>query len=267
LTADNHQDSLYFRLYILWLDESGLSSHLTEVQIDELKRFTTTTVCNALELFKVRKRNEGFMLPEIVCRFPELDPVVGYAITTTSKAQEPAGPDASVDINTYYAHILSQPQPRIIVTQDLDARPVGALFGEVQASLHKALGCVGQVTNGGVRDLEECRRIGFQFFSSCVLVSHAYVHLEGFGKPVVVGGLTVGPGDLIHADRHGVCLIPPNVAPHLATACQEMEALERPLIELARSTEFTPARFVAARASMSKQFEEASNRLRALIGE
>jgi regulator of RNase E activity RraA len=186
--------------------------------------------------------------------------MVGYAATATCCAREPPRPDEKLDMNAYYEHVLAQPKPRVLVAQDLDNPPLGALFGEVNASIHKALGCVGHVTNGGVRDLDECHRIGFQYFSGCVQVSHAYVRIVDFGEPVKMGGVTVHSGDLIHADRHGVCLIPKSVASELALACRAMEALERPLIELARSKEFTPARLVAARATMREGFERESKR-------
>ena len=237
-----------------------MSVPLTNAQLDELRKFTTPTICNAIEMFKVRRRNEGFMLPEIVCRFPDLGPMVGYVATATHCAREPPRPDEGVDTNAYYEHVLAQLKPRILVAQDLDNPPLGALFGEVNASVHKALGCVGHITNGGVRDLDECHRIGFQYFSGCVQVSHAHVRVADFGKPVKVGGVTVHPGDLIHADKHGVSLIPHSVAAELASACRAMEALEWPLIELARSKEFTPARLAAARAAMREQFERESER-------
>ncbi len=236
-----------------------MTASLSPEQLDELKRYPTPTVCNAIEMFDVRPRNEGFMLPGIECRFPELDPIVGYAATATFSAQEPARPGVEVDMGAYYEHILAQPAPRILIAEDLDERPIGALFGECNGTLHQALGCVGHVTNGGVRDLDETRSIGFQFFSGCVQVSHAYVHLEGFGQPVTVGGITVGPGDLIHADKHGVCLIPHEAAPRLADACAAMEELERPQLELARTAEFTPARYLAAREQFRERFAEAAN--------
>jgi len=233
---------------------------LTQACLDALKRYPTPTVCNAIEMFNVRKRNEGFMLPGIECRFPDLGVMVGYAATATFRAWEPALPGVGVDMSDYYGHILSQPAPRVLVAQDMDDVPVGALFGEVNSSIHKALGCVGHITNGGVRDLDECHAIGFHFFSGCIQVSHAYVHMEDFGKPVQVGGLTISPGDLIHADKHGICIIPHEIAFDLPDACEAMEALERPIIELARSPDCTPARLAVARDTMRKHLEEAYRR-------
>lgn len=233
---------------------------LSSGQIAELKQFITPTVSNAIEMFGVRGRTEGFTMPEIECRFPDLGVMVAYAATATFRAWETD--TVHVDTEAYYEHILSQPAPRVLVAQDLDERPIGALVGEVNSSVHSALGCVGHVTNGGVRDLDECHEIGFHLFSGCVQVAHANVHLESFGEPVEVGGVTVQPGDLIHADKHGVCLVPHEVAPRLAQACAAMEELERPLVALARSIGFTPQAFLELRERFGEQFAELSERYR-----
>src|SRR4029434_9249423 len=81
-------------------------------------------------------------------------------------------------------YIATIPEPRVVVVQDLDRQPIGSMWGEVNGSIHKALGCIGTVTDGGVRDLDEVRAMGFYYFASCILVSHAYIHLIDFGNPV-----------------------------------------------------------------------------------
>ena len=122
------------------------------------------------------------------------------------------------------------PGPKIAVGQDLDDPPgLGAQFGEVTATIHQKLGCVGHITSGCPRDLDEVEALGFQLFGLNPCVSHAYVRLVEFGTPVVIGGVEIHCGDLIHADKHGVCLIPHEVAPRLAAACVEVERRERPL--------------------------------------
>jgi 4-hydroxy-4-methyl-2-oxoglutarate aldolase len=98
---------------------------------------------------------------------------------------------------------------------------------------------VGVVTDGSVRDLEEVRTLGFQFVAAHVSVSHAYVHMVDFGLPVKVGGLWVKPGDLIHADQHGVVTIPADIAPKLADAVARVEADERTIIGFCQSREFS----------------------------
>ena len=113
----------------------------------------------------------------------------------------------------------------MIVLQDLDApNPVGSFWGEVQSNVHKALGCVGTVTDGGVRDLDEMRALNFRAFASQPLVSHAYVHLVDASVPVTVGGLTVNTGDLILGDQHGVTNIPMDIAAEVPAEVRRLEA-------------------------------------------
>jgi len=216
---------------------------LNEAELAALRQLTSPTVANAIEVFNIRPRTEGFMRPGIHCMFPELGPMVGYAVTATIRASAPApGPGYLQAFNLWEA-VLGTPPPRVVVLQDLDDPPgLGAFWGEVQANIYKALGCVGTVTSGGVRDLEEVRALGFQFFAATVSVSHAYVHVVEVGIPVTVAGLTVRPGDLLHGDRHGVVQIPHEVAREIPRAARELEARERAIIEVCRSPDFSVER-------------------------
>jgi|DewCreStandDraft_5_1066085.scaffolds.fasta_scaffold00734_24 regulator of RNase E activity RraA len=216
---------------------------LNETELAALRQLTSPTVANAIEVFNIRPRTEGFMRPGIHCMFPELGPMVGYAVTATIRASVPSpGPGYLQAFNLWEA-VLNTPPPRVVVLQDLDDPPgLGAFWGEVQANIYKALGCVGTVTSGGVRDLEEVRALGFQFFAATVSVSHAYVHVVEVGVPVTVGGLTVRPGDLLHGDRHGVVQIPHEVAREIPRAARELEARERAIIEVCRSPDFSVER-------------------------
>jgi regulator of RNase E activity RraA len=132
------------------------------------------------------------------------------------------------------------PAPRVVVIQDLDVPAgIGAFWGDVQSNLHRALGCVGAVTNGGVRDLDEVRALGFHFFAGCISVSHAYVHLVDAGIPVEVGGLTVRPGDVLHGDQHGVISIPLEIAERIEEGIAKVDRIERELITYCQSAQFT----------------------------
>jgi 4-hydroxy-4-methyl-2-oxoglutarate aldolase len=206
----------------------------------KLRTYTTPTLANAVETFNVRPRTAGFMTSEIRCFFPELGPMVGYAFTATCRATTPPPPDAARLRFEMWRALEEVPPPRIIVLQDLDTPPgVGAYWGEVQSNIHRALGCIGTVTNGSVRDLDEVRALRFHFFAACVAVSHAYVHLVDFGRPVEVGGLTVRPGDLLHGDQHGVLSIPLEIADRLEEGVAKVEREEREIITYCQSPEFT----------------------------
>jgi len=103
---------------------------------------------------------------------------------------------------------------------------------------------------GGVRDLSVVRPLGFHFFAAEVLVSHAYVHLVDFGKPVSVGGVTVKSGDLLQGDEHGVIQVPASVAKLVGQACYDVFKSERALIEFCQ----TPG------VTLEKMIEFVSNR-------
>jgi regulator of RNase E activity RraA len=125
------------------------------------------------------------------------------------------------------------------VLHDIDNPIVGSFWGEVNANIHRALACVGTVTDGSVRDLDEVEELGFHFYSSCVTVSHAYVHMIGFGMPVTIGGLIVEPGDLIMGDKHGVISIPQEIAKDVPKAAKMVEDWERRIIDYCKSAEFS----------------------------
>jgi regulator of RNase E activity RraA len=140
----------------------------------------------------------------------------------------------------YYEYIGTGFGPRIAVIQDIDGPDVGygAFWGEVQSNVHKALGCLGVVTDGSIRDIDQWAE-GFQALAGSVGPSHAWVHAESFGGEVRVAGMTVRPDDLIHADRHGAIVIPTDVAAKLPEACELCARREAPILEIARSKEFS----------------------------
>ena len=211
---------------------------LSPADLEALRKLSTPTVANAIELFNVRPRNQGFMSPEIRCLFPDLGVMVGYAVTARFAARQPGSRPAPR--HDFWKRILETPEPRVVVLQDLDHPPgVGAYFGEVQTNVHRRLGCVGVVTNGHVRDLDEVRALNFHYFAGGVCVSHAYVHLTDFGSPVPVGGMTIQPGDLIHADKHGVLVVPREIVRDIPKAAVQVTEREQRIIAHCQSPVFS----------------------------
>lgn len=208
---------------------------------EALRRLDACTLANAIELFHERLRNVGFMDGSIRCLFPHLPPMLGYAATVLIRGSAPAfaGPPFT-DRTDWWDYIETLPAPRVLVVQDVANRPgLGSLVGAVHMNILKALGCVGVVTNGSVRDIPQADAAGFHYFAGNVSVSHAYVHIVEFGGPVQLDGLKVQSGDLLHGDVHGVQSIPYEIADRLPAAAARIAAREKAIIDLCQAPGFS----------------------------
>ena len=211
--------------------------------LEALGKYDTPTICNAMEIVAPERRLIGYTTKPLVCPFPDLPPMVGYARTATIRATSASSlppPEQRAQRTAYYEYCGTGHGPRISVIQDLDGANIGfgAFWGEVQSSLHKALGCLGVVTDGSIRDIPQWAP-EFQALAGSIGPSHAYVHLAGFGEDVCVAGMTVRSGELIHADRHGAVVIPFDIAPKLVDAAKLCERREEPILGIARSSSFS----------------------------
>jgi 4-hydroxy-4-methyl-2-oxoglutarate aldolase len=206
-----------------------------------LRDIDTCAVSNAIETFDVRLRNAGFADARIRCLFEDLPPLVGYAATARLRSGDPPMAGRIYhDRMDWWNSILKIPDPRVVVLEDLD-RPagVGAFLGDMHAAILQALGCVGYVTNGAVRDLPAIHALRLQLFAGNVAVSHAYAHLFDFGSTVTVGGLEVQPGDLLHGDRHGILTVPNEVAARIPAVAAKLQNAEQRVINFCQSKEFS----------------------------
>lgn len=201
----------------------------------------TCAISNAVEATGLRLRNEGFMDGTVRCLFPELPPLMGYAFTLGVRTTKPRVRGQQHPDTVEWAHQLELlPKPRVLVVQDLENRvDTGSVMGEVHAHMFRALGCVGAITNGAVRDLPELQTLGFGTFASHVSVSHAYVHLVSIGAPVMIGGLTVRTGDLLCGDMHGVISVPDAVAADLPEIAARQRRDERRIIDYCAASSFS----------------------------
>jgi 4-hydroxy-4-methyl-2-oxoglutarate aldolase len=214
---------------------------LTLEQFAALRRLDACTLANAIETFRERLRNEGYMDGSIRCLFPRLQPMLGYAATIKIRGSAPPTAAAPYPTRTdWWDYILSLPAPRVVVVQDISSRPgLGSLVGVVHMNILRALHCEGVVTNGAVRNIPEAESAGFHFFAGSVSVSHAYIHIVEVGQPVEVGGLKIQSGDLLHGDLHGVQCIPLDLAPRIPAAAAKIAAREQALVALCRAPEFS----------------------------
>jgi regulator of RNase E activity RraA len=222
----------------------------------KLTAYDTPTICNALEILDPARRLTGFTVKPLVCPFPALPPIVGYAKTATTRSthvHELDGGKAREQRIAYYEYVAGQPAPGIMVIQDLDGGDVGfgAFWGEVMSAVHQGLGCLGVVTDGSIRDIDQWAP-GFQALAGSIVPSHAHVHLAGFGQEVRVAGMLVRSGDLVHADRHGAVTIPAALAEKIPATCDLLARKEAVILEMARAPAFNVAKL---REALKRQDE------------
>jgi regulator of RNase E activity RraA len=208
-------------------------------QLEFLRSIDTPTVCNLVEIVMPERRGHGYTVKHLHCPFPDLPPIVGFAKTVTFKAKDavPLGQAGYMQKRLdYLDYVASEPQPGIMVMEDLDGEHAGygAFWGEVQSNVHKALGCLGVVTDGSVRDIPAIAP-GFQMLAGSIGPSHAYVHVVEYGNDVNVHGMAVRSGDLIHADRHGAAVVPMDKIDAMKSANDALSAREAKIIAAARS--------------------------------
>src|SRR5258708_22008982 len=168
---------------------------LTQRDLDALAEFDTPTICNALELVARERRALGFNRRPLVAPFPPMKPAVGYARTAIIRSREPQQRNAA-EVKAlrlgYYEYIAKSPLPSLAILQDIDGPDAGfgAFWGEVQTNVHKALGCIGTITDGSVRDIDQMAT-GFFVLAGSIIPAPAHDHLGDFGRTVGVAGLLI----------------------------------------------------------------------------
>jgi len=233
------------------------------IDLKLLAQFDTPTISNAIELFEVRPRSEGYMDARIRACFPEMPPIAGYASTATMRCAFPRREgDVYSSLDEQVARFPELPGPPIVVFQDLDDPAVAATFGEIMCTTYQAFGAVGLITSGAARDLEQVRRLGFATFSDGAVCSHGYSHIVDVHQPVRVGGLTIHPGDLIHADANGVTTIPIHIAGEVAQCAAEFAAAESIVLDYLKSGKPTAPAFREARQAMMDAIAALGRRVR-----
>lgn len=195
----------------------------------KLKRWNTPTIYNGWEQITASDpAADGFNLEPLHDHMPQMGPMIGYAVTVTiqpsQKTHKQRLPNAWSE---YRRYIAAQPGPKIVVVQDLDKpQAFGSFWGEVNANTHRALGCVGTIVDGAIRDVDEMCNAGFKGLARTLCVGHAHSWPISWGEPVEVFGRRIEPGQLIHADKHGFLAIPKADEAHLLDAALFMDRNE-----------------------------------------
>jgi 4-hydroxy-4-methyl-2-oxoglutarate aldolase len=225
-----------------------------------LARWNTPTIYNGWEQITSHDVAASGWNPEETRDFmPQMGPMVGRAITLVIEPSNASHKARASAWDDYRRHVALGDGPRIVVVEDLDRpRVAGSFWGEVNANVHRALGCVGTITDGGIRDLDEMTAAGFKALARRLCVGHAHVAPVRWGEPVTVFGRTIAPGQLVHADKHGFLAIPAEDEAGLFEAAAFMDENEcDTVIAAARDSAG------ASRADIVARLSEASRRFAA----
>ncbi len=201
------------------------NARLSHTELLQLKRWNTPAVYNGWEQITQHDiARDGFNLEETRDFMPQMGVMVGYAVTVVIEPSQTSHPKATMDYLRYLASVRG---PKIAVVQDLDKPAVlGSFWGEVNSNRHRILGCVGTITDGGIRDLDEMTNAGFKALARRLCVGHAHVTPVRWNCEVEVFGQKIQPGQLIHADQHGFLAIPVEDEGRLLEATRFMDANE-----------------------------------------
>ncbi|MFZ7091295.1 RraA family protein [Primorskyibacter sp. 2E233] len=220
-----------------------------------LRSVDTPTVCNAIEVAQGKRGFNDFTRGTMLSSDPDGGAVVGYAVTAKISALAP--PTEPADVirarrMAYYKAMADGPKPSVAVVEDVDyPNCIGAYWGEVNTTVHKGFGMSGTLTNGVMRDLGDLAP-DFPVIAGSVGPSHGFVHVTELDTPVSIFGLTVQPGDLVHADRHGALVIPADIVDQIAAAIDKMQSTEHLVLGPAREKGFDFDKFEAAWTAFEK---------------
>ena len=204
--------------------------------IEELKKYDTPAVTNIVATYPKNPLCLGLYNPwtenwytdqTIRCMYPELGRTVGYAVTCVFGL-----PDSGYSRLTFMDVIdalEASEQPTIFVFQqkfpsDL-VNKVGLAGGNMTAAM-QAVGCVGAISNGPSRDIDEIREMGFQYMLTGATAGHGDFAVHAVNVPVNVGGMDISPGEIIHMDENGACKFPSDKLEPVATNLAALQKQE-----------------------------------------
>jgi regulator of RNase E activity RraA len=231
-------------------------SGLTDAQIiQELRKFDTATICNVVATYAGTPLclslydswwGEYYTDTSLHCMYPEMGPVCGYAATVWYSERKPE----YTDLGRWALpeHIDATPKPVILVAKQTFGRlkNLCGLFGGNMTTQFKALGVVGIVTDGPLRDLEEIRPMKVQYLATGLTSGHGAMMVRGVGIPLKVAKMAVQPGDIIHMDQCGACKFPAKYLPKVLEYATDLSKKEEEGQKMFREPGFTLAKWKAS---------------------
>lgn len=226
------------------MPNSEPSSAIQRTHLQQLAEYDTALLANLMRFVDTTPTHLWYMSNEIRALLPDVGPTVGVAVTCeldTSTPDDESDGNAD-DFWTQLSQMEAMDVPTVWVVKCVGSRPQHeCIMGDGMGKLLHAAGCVGAVTDGGLRDLPGLRTIGFAAYGSGVTIHHCNLRFRRINTPVDIGGITISPGDVIHANAEGVIRIPEAAVTKLADRAPAYRAFEHDAHQLFRRTDITSA--------------------------
>ena len=202
--------------------------------LEKIKEHDTPSVTNVVATYPTNPVCLGLYNPwtqnwytdqSVRCMYPELGPTAGYALSCIFGM-----PDANYSRLTFMDVIDAleeSKKPTILIIKQIFppelAGKVGLSGGNMTTAM-KAIGCVGVISDGPSRDIDEICPMKFQYMLTGVTAGHGDFAVHSINTPVSVAGMDVSPGEIIHMDENGACKFP---ADKLEQVAKNLELLRQ----------------------------------------
>ncbi len=223
--------------------------------IRKLVEFDTPTVANGLEMLEVRDPSAGYTGPDVRALMPDFGPRVGVAVTARLDTTSP-GTDKPESLFVDWLRLIQEAakgddtgaMPVFAVIESVGLRPrYTVTIGDGMGTMMKMAGVVGFITNGCIRDLEGVRQVPLACWGTGLSPMHGRMRWLDVNSPVVIDGMTVRPGDFVHADENGAVVIPPQVADQVYDKAMEVHTREQAMFAKLREPGMTLDAYLSSR--------------------
>lgn len=208
-----------------------------EQRLQELCQYDTPTITNVVATYPEKKdyclglydpwEDSWYTNSDLKCMYPELGRRVGYAVTVTFGLPGDGLPKRS--FLELYEAIAQSPKPVILcIKQELPERykKKNGLAGGNMMTAFRSLGCVGVISDGPSRDVDEVRTLGMQYMLTGVTAGHGPFCIHAVNEPVTICDMAVAPGEIIHMDENGAVKFPQEYLDAVAERCAALKQME-----------------------------------------